>query len=150
MCFNNIFFENVFVRNTCGVALCYYSVEEARPENVYNNTFYRNSFINNVNDVRVAKGTPANYWDYDQQGNFWSNYTEQGPYIIDENNVDNYPLKQPVDINLQATPTEPPEDRNPPHLDPIVYLIPVSIIIAVILVSVLLYRRHRKTAYLKL
>ncbi len=39
--------------------------------------------------------------------------------------------------------------RNPSHLDPIVYLIPVSIIVVVVVLSVLLYRRHRKTSNLK-
>ena len=46
------------------------------------------------------------------------------------------------------TPAEtylPPNNRNAPHLDPMVYLIPVSIIVAVVVLSVLLYSRHRKT-----
>jgi hypothetical protein len=43
----------------------------------------------------------------------------------------------------------PPNDRNAPHLEPTFYLIPVSIIVAVVIVlSVLLYRRHRKSASL--
>ena len=48
-----------------------------------------------------------------------------------------------------STLTLPPEDRNAPHLDPIFYVIPVSLIVAVILLSVLLYRRTRKTSNLK-
>jgi hypothetical protein len=49
-----------------------------------------------------------------------------------------------VSIHQQDTEYLPP--RNPPHLDPIYYLIPVSVIVAVIIVlSVLLFRRHRKT-----
>lgn len=48
---------------------------------------------------------------------------------------------------LSPTPTTTPQtDRNAPHLDPIYYLIPVSIIVAVVVLSVLLYRRLRKTA----
>ena len=116
---NNLVFENLLEKNTYAVALCYYSVEESRPENVYNNTLYRNSFINNVNNVRVAKGTPVNYWDNGQQGNFWSDYKGNDnnndgkgdtPYIIDENNQDNYPLMAPysVENNAVALPqTEP-------------------------------------------
>jgi hypothetical protein len=43
----------------------------------------------------------------------------------------------------------PPEDRNPPHLDPTYYLIPVSVIVAIFIVlSVLLFRRHQKTTKL--
>jgi hypothetical protein len=39
--------------------------------------------------------------------------------------------------------------RNAPHLDPIYYLIPISAILAIITVTVLLYRRHRKTPDIK-
>ncbi|MCW4046933.1 MAG: right-handed parallel beta-helix repeat-containing protein [Candidatus Bathyarchaeota archaeon] len=108
---NNFIFENLFERNTNAVALCYYSVAEARSENVYNNTFYRNSFVNNANNVRIAKGTPVNHWDNGQQGNFWSDYegvdsNHDGkgdtPYIIDENNQDNYPLMIPYSVESDA------------------------------------------------
>lgn len=101
--FNNVIFENTFERNTCGVALSYHGVE-VRWENVYNNTLYRNSFVNNVQDVWIVQGTPVNYWDNGQQGNFWSAYkgTDNNtdgigdtPYIIDANNQDNYPLMMP-------------------------------------------------------
>ena len=104
---NNLVSENLFEKNTYAVALCYYSVGEARPENVYNNTFYRNSFIDNVNNVRIAKGTQNNYWDNGQQGNFWSDYqgidsnndgNGDAPYTIGENNQDNYPLMTPYDV----------------------------------------------------
>ena len=49
--------------------------------------------------------------------------------------------------NPTQTPTvtpSPPSDRNAPHLDPVVYLIPVSVIVAVVAVSVLLFRKHQK------
>jgi hypothetical protein len=39
--------------------------------------------------------------------------------------------------------------RDPPHLDLIYYLIPVGVLAVVVMLSVLLYRRHRKTAKLK-
>jgi hypothetical protein len=42
------------------------------------------------------------------------------------------------------TPYMPP--RNAPHLDPIYYLIHVAVIVAIVIASLLLYRRHRKTA----
>jgi len=45
-----------------------------------------------------------------------------------------------------STPTPPSTDRNPPHLDPIYYLIPMSIIVAILILSLLLFTRHRKTA----
>lgn len=39
----------------------------------------------------------------------------------------------------------PSNDRNAPHLELIDYLLPISIILVIIMVSVLLYRSHRKT-----
>jgi len=53
-----------------------------------------------------------------------------------------------VSINQESTQYLPP--RNAPHLETIDYLLPISVILAVIIaVSVLLYRRHRKTTNLK-
>jgi len=50
--------------------------------------------------------------------------------------------------NQADTPTPTPylPPRNPPHLDPIYYLIPASIIVAIVILSLLLFRKHRKTA----
>ncbi len=61
---------------------------------------------------------------------------------------DSHPLMKPVTIpliGLTPTPTPYLPPRNPPHLDPIVYLIPVSVLAVVIVLSVLLSIRHRKT-----
>jgi len=75
-----------------------------------NNTIYHNNFINNTNQVYIE--ISINTWDdgYPSGGNYWSNYMgvdeysgvnqdEPGsdgigdtPYVIDENNRDNYPL----------------------------------------------------------
>jgi len=41
--------------------------------------------------------------------------------------------------------TPPAEDRNAPHLDPIYYLLPISVIVAVAILAVLLLR-HQKTS----
>ncbi len=58
-----------------------------------------------------------------------------------------------VGTNTSPVPSVPepsylaPNDRNAPHLDLIYYLIPVSIVVAIVVLS-LLFRRHRKTAVL--
>ncbi|MCW4002745.1 MAG: right-handed parallel beta-helix repeat-containing protein [Candidatus Bathyarchaeota archaeon] len=146
-CFNNIIFENTFEKNTCAIALCYYSVEEARPENVYNNTLYRNSFVNNVNNVRSAKGTPVNYWDNGKQGNFWSDYTGidnnndgkgDTPYIIDENNQDNYPLMAPYSVENDALVL--------PQAEPFLIIIAAIFVAVAVAVSagLLLFYRKKK------
>ncbi len=83
---------------------------------VYNNTFYHNNFINNMNHVYIDPDNP-NVWDdgYPSGGNYWDNFTERypsvgdvysgpgqnitgsdgiwdGPYEINVNNTDRYPL----------------------------------------------------------
>ena len=75
-----------------------------------NNIIYNNSFVDNAEQVFSAGST--NIWDngYPSGGNYWSNYTDvdqysgpyqnetgsdeiwDNPYVIDEYNVDNYPL----------------------------------------------------------
>jgi hypothetical protein len=68
-----------------------------------NNTFYNNAFIDEDNDPHVKLGATStnNFWDNSTIGNYWSNYngTDENadgigdsPYIINENNHDNYPL----------------------------------------------------------
>jgi len=79
----------------------------------YNNTIYHNNFVNNTNQVYTSNS--VNIWDdgYPSGGNYWSDYIEPDlyrgpyqnetgsdgigdtPYVIDEDNQDNYPLMNP-------------------------------------------------------
>ncbi|MEM2954061.1 MAG: NosD domain-containing protein [Candidatus Bathyarchaeia archaeon] len=90
-----------------------------------NNIIHHNNFINNtlteklqarVAPIWIFPGEPepprlvggaANFWDDGKEGNYWSDYNgtdtnDDGigdtPYIINENNRDNYPLMNPVAI----------------------------------------------------
>jgi parallel beta-helix repeat protein len=70
-----------------------------------NNILYHNNFIDNVEHTTASAST--NIWDngYPSGGNYWSDYEEKypnaeklgdseiwnTPYVIDENNQDNYP-----------------------------------------------------------
>ena len=116
---------------------------------VYNNTIFGNNFLGQNNFIVTSE---MNFWDNGSMGNYWSDYLGTGSYFISSNNVDHYPLTNPVDIYATPnqiptlTPSLPPSDRNStPHLDPIYYLIPICVIGAVILASMLLFRRHPKT-----
>ena len=78
-----------------------------------NNTIYHNNFINNTKSAHPVSDFPPlrNIWDdgYPSGGNYWSDYEERypnateiddsgiwdTPYVIDENNQDNYPLVEP-------------------------------------------------------
>lgn len=71
-----------------------------------NNTFYRNNIRNN--DQNIKLNTPeGNFWDNGAEGNYWSDYNGTDndgdgigdtPYIINENNEDNFPLISPLEI----------------------------------------------------
>ena len=68
------------------------------------NTIYHNNFVNNELQF-FADIDSANFWDNGTVGNYWSDYKGTDwdgdgigdtPYIIDENNRDNYPMMEPV------------------------------------------------------
>lgn len=79
-----------------------------------NNTIYDNNFINNEKDMDDAHSVApwlyeisVNYWDNGAEGNYWSDYNGtdndgdgvgDSPHFVYENNEDNYPLMNPVDI----------------------------------------------------
>ena len=161
---SNLFAQNVFRDNVAGMVIInssqnMISQNSFRSKSEYTNlisfvtssgnTIYQNNFVcdtvSNTNTARVYYSIDS--WDDGSVGNFWSDYDGSGVYVIDENNTDNYPLTIPVDIYEVSIPTSSPStDRNVPHLELIDYLLPIGVAVAVIIVlSVLLYRRQRKT-----
>jgi hypothetical protein len=71
-------------------------------ENSSHNRILHNNFIDNLQQVHLENSS-NNTWngDYPQGGNYWSDYNGtdsngdgigDNPYVIDENNQDNYPL----------------------------------------------------------
>lgn len=96
-----------------------------------NNLIYGNNFVNN-SKVYVDEGigssspTSVNVWDNGTLGNFWSDYTGNGSYIIDANNIDYNPLSYQTTI---------------PELS---WLAIVPLLFSVF--SIALVFRHRKTA----
>ena len=101
VCSNNTITQNIVLNNERGI----------RINRVENNTFYFNNFINNTQQVHIVTSGYANFWDdgYPSGGNYWSDYEDRypdageiddsgiwnTPYVIDENNQDNYPLMEP-------------------------------------------------------
>jgi parallel beta-helix repeat protein len=70
------------------------------------NRIHYNNFVNN--EVHFDD-TSVNFWDNGTVGNYWSDYKGidwdgdgigDTPYIIDENNRDNYPMMEPVGAHM--------------------------------------------------
>jgi parallel beta-helix repeat protein len=135
------FERNEFNANTCGVHIIAPSSD---------NHFYQNNFDGNSETVTLQVKTviimgksvvlnglneTQNSWDNGVVGNYWSNYSGSGVYKIDENNIDHYPQTQPIDIHAQ--PLEP--------LTILVLVVTFVVGVTGTVVSLLLYRRHRKT-----
>ncbi len=74
-----------------------------------NNIFFGNTIMNNSHNVRVESQVYQNFWDNGQEGNYWGDYngTDSNndnigdlPYVINNNNVDHYPLMLPKEIPI--------------------------------------------------
>jgi parallel beta-helix repeat protein len=88
-----------------------------------NNTIFHNNFMNNT--LQAFSFNSTNTWDksYPSGGNFWSNYNGTDlysgfyqnlngsdgigdtPYIIDDNNIDHYPIMNPYTISPDSNVT---------------------------------------------
>ena len=116
----NIISENYITSNGLGVWISGGSNRIIRNDIINNgngvlidigmNIIHHNNFVNNTVQAAVNEASSAvNIWDdgYPSGGNYWSNYNGTDndgdgigdtPYIIDENNQDNYPLVNPTII----------------------------------------------------
>lgn len=114
---NCIIAENIIVNSMDGLSLLFSHnntiISNTMKDNKiglffgYSNssTIYHNNFINNTEQALTMNSQDA--WDNGIEGNYWSDYKGQdvdgdaigdAPYVIDENNRDNYPLvKQKLD-----------------------------------------------------
>lgn len=104
-----------------------------------NNIIYGNNFINNTSQISIlTRGEPElrytpipNSWDNGTVGNYWSDYLTKypkateieysgigdTPYLIDENNIDNFPLMKSVGTSKFHDETSETESFPVPALD---------------------------------
>lgn len=97
--------DNIITRNTMASS----SLVGVYLNGCVDNVFFDNSFDNNARQVESLNSTSR--WDDGTEGNLWSDYTGKdlnrdgigdSPYVIDENNRDNYPLTG-FPLDFQAT-----------------------------------------------
>jgi parallel beta-helix repeat protein len=115
--YNNTVYANSIENNGNGISLLLSSKNTIYRNNLENNsigmgfdkssdnTIYNNNFVNNAQQVQTANS--VNIWNIQSSGNYWSNYSRvdndkngivDTPYIIDDNNKDEYPLIAPIII----------------------------------------------------
>jgi nitrous oxidase accessory protein len=146
---NNIFYDNYIADfEGTGGENSGYGVVFSRTNMAENNTFYHNTFINNKGTVAFKDGefVTSNFWDNGSEGNYWDDYngTDSNrdgigdtPYIINGDNIDNYPLMFPYDIENDTVVLPPPEPF------PTTFAVSVSTV-AVVGVVLLVYLKKRK------
>jgi nitrous oxidase accessory protein NosD len=88
----------------------------------------------------------VNFWDNGEEGNYWEDYNGTDanndgigdtPYVIDDNNVDNYPLMYPYDIENDTIMLPQPESF------PSILVAAALVIVIVVCVGLLVYFRKR-------
>jgi hypothetical protein len=108
----------------------------------YNNTFFKNNF--SIEQLIVNGG---NFWDNVSVGNYWSDYNGTDsdgdgvgdvPYVIDENNQDNYPLMAP----FEALPSPEPQPGEPV---PTILILASLVTAAVVGLGLFVYFKKRKS-----
>lgn len=99
--------HNLFVGNDISMGPRYYADSLTA-----DNYIYHNNFLNFAWNQTLT--TPANVWSQDGKGNYWANYngTDNNhdgigdtPYVIDQTNIDTYPLMAPINIETELIPT---------------------------------------------
>jgi parallel beta-helix repeat protein len=107
-----------------------YNEDGIRLASQYISEIYHNNFLNNSRHVyKVSSRSPVYTWDNGEEGNYWSDYNGADadgdgigdtPYIIDEDNKDNYPLMAPVIPVVNPPQTSPSQSPSPsPSQEPI-------------------------------
>jgi parallel beta-helix repeat protein len=102
---NNSIIGNNITNNGCGILL--YAASH--------NFIYHNNFL--TNRIQASTLSAWSVWDngYPSGGNYWSDYfgvdangdgIGDTPYIIDESNVDRYPLMKPCQIPIAPPPSK--------------------------------------------
>jgi len=134
-CNNSLIYNNLISQNDVGFRL----TNQNQTQKAFKNTVYSNNIIDNKKDVlydQFGNSTLVS-WDNYNRGNYWSNFNGNGVYVIDEDNIDHYPLMHPVDIKTFN------EKTNQLTLNVTITIV-IIILLVLIVIFLFLYRMRRK------
>ncbi|MCW4019242.1 MAG: right-handed parallel beta-helix repeat-containing protein [Candidatus Bathyarchaeota archaeon] len=132
--FGNVVYENNFIDNRQQVAV--------------NQTEYPAVKVNQVDIVALDNGKVGNYWsDYQTKYANASEIDSTGigktPYVIDENNIDHYPLLKPINISsISPQPTATSNPTSSPSIPEFPAWIALPLAITTVLIASLIGRRR--------
>jgi nitrous oxidase accessory protein NosD len=121
-----------------------------------NNVFYHNTLVNNTKGVGYnweLEGR-GNVWDNGEEGNYWSDYNGTDangdgigdtPYIIDDKNIDRYPLISPLTLLSLSSVTPSTEPQSKTALEPFstTLLLAISAIVLTVVIVLFYFNKHR-------
>jgi nitrous oxidase accessory protein len=159
-CSNATVYGNNITQNDFGVVLLNFPNAGDVVISGVGNTVFSNLLINNTKQVSQEEssynypdttrmGTDIVSWDNSTIGNYWSDYNGTDangdgigdlPYVIDENNQDNYPLM----VSYEIAPAPSPEPT--PRVDtfPTALVAASAMTVAVVGIGLLLHFKKRK------
>lgn len=145
----NLVIRNIIQDNRVGVGL-----------SGSGSAIYLNKFINNTQQVELFEESAGATWDNGKEGNYWSDYQSRYPnaseleysgiwntsYVIDENNIDHYPLMQEASTSTPEPTQTPVPTTNTGSIPPttIITLVVVVTVLSISLVGLFVYLRKRK------
>jgi parallel beta-helix repeat protein len=160
-CSNSMVWNNNIMNNSIGIQE--YNVRDSGEGNkLFQNNIIDNSqqvALNETVDSAEGTGTDIVALDNGKVGNYWSDYLTKypnateidasgigdTPYVVDESNIDHYPLIHPIDFSSEST---PPLQEPEPEPFPSVPVAVASVVAVVVVgaVLLLLFRKRRREA----
>jgi len=144
-CSGNTLYENSVIDSEYGLVVGASS----------SNSIYGNYFINvtqQVLDTDEAGQLSENSWDNGKEGNYWSNYNGtdsngdgigDSPYVLYENNQDNYPLMDYQSSSSSST-DDSPATSSAGFTLPMEAMIGIVVVIAVILAALAVMKLRKR------
>ncbi|MFW9793469.1 MAG: right-handed parallel beta-helix repeat-containing protein [Candidatus Thorarchaeota archaeon] len=117
--------QNIVANNT-GVGICLDNTSNRNE--IFNNTFVYNS------PNAICEGSLNNWDNQVDTGNWWSDYSGEGVYIIDENDQDNFPLTNETTTTNGTT--------SPWTIDPLLLGSIAGVTCIIILIAIIIQRRR--------